>query len=283
MKPAGTLIFEHLPKTAGITLRSILEREYKCAYKVDDYSIADSIAAFENLNPQQQNSFDLIYGHASSVLAKYVKNPILLTYLRNPVDRFISQYCYIKINPAHRTHKSLQKVTDIEEYIDFSLKHQEDNIQTRFLSNAVLRFVGELQPSGSGIDMQLLLNQAKNRLRSFRYVFFTHQFDLSLLILKKDLNWTISPYYVKWNLTPRRYIIKDLSPSLIDRIKNLERYDLELFEFAQTINNEFLSGYDLKDEVASFKMINQLRKPVTWMSHYFQRITELFAPENFLK
>jgi hypothetical protein len=248
-----TLIFQHIPKTAGSTLRTILGKEYHKIFLVDSYHPETSIAKFEQLDVKEQNSFELIQGHAALQVLKYIHQPILLTYLREPIDCFISQFYYIKRTPDHRSYKALEGV---------------NHVQTRILSDSALDFFGALKMVDTNENRSEMLSQAKNKLQLFDYVFLTHQFDLSLLILQKDLQWKYPPYYLAMNKTKDRPIMKELGDNLLEKIREVVKYDIELYELAKQMNQKLLANYSLEEQLTQFRHNNQLMKPFLLMKQY---------------
>jgi hypothetical protein len=263
-----TLIFHHIPKTAGSTMRQVLRSQYKKVFEVDGYDPQSSIDSFKGLSREQQIAFDVIQGHAAFPLADFADNPVFLTYLREPVDCFVSQYYYIKRTPWHRTYQAISSINSIAEYADFALRHHEDNIQTRFLADTLLANFGPLRPQNPVNNMEILLNQAKKRLQTIKYVFFTHQFDLSLQILKHDLQWQNQPYYLRLNKTRGRPAIGTLDKGVIATIKEAVRYDIQLFEFAKALNAKLLANYDLDEQLANFQRNNIRIRPLLKINHY---------------
>ena len=118
---------------------------------------------------------------------EYIAQPTFLTYLRDPVDRFLSDYYYVQRATWNRNHE-IVKDLGLEEFTDFAIENCLENTQVRHLSNSIYDQPGELSPKMSehGDD---LLAKAKANLDRFKYIFTTKQFDLSLVLLQKDLGW----------------------------------------------------------------------------------------------
>jgi len=81
------LIFVHVPKTAGSSFAYYLSRLYNHARDTEKYWRG------EYTDRNIFESYDLIYGHFHYSKYKYLNRP-LITLLRNPVERVISQYYY---------------------------------------------------------------------------------------------------------------------------------------------------------------------------------------------
>jgi hypothetical protein len=82
------LYFMHIPKTAGMFIRNIIQDSLPNTLVIDDY------AQVAFLSDSQLNSFDAIVGHVGNALLRRILEPKTIIFLRNPVDRLLSMYCY---------------------------------------------------------------------------------------------------------------------------------------------------------------------------------------------
>jgi hypothetical protein len=94
------LLFVHVPKASGSTIRSIISRNYttpgtRAAF--DEWHQVD----FREL--AQSDSLRLIIGHFRFGMHFGLKRPVsYFSVVRNPIDRTISDYFYAYHDPAHR-------------------------------------------------------------------------------------------------------------------------------------------------------------------------------------
>lgn len=98
---SSTLIFLHIPKTAGRTLEKILEREYAAEFTYNiygyDQSILEAAKQLSLLPNRQLRSIRLIKGHYNFGLHKLLpQGARYITFLREPIDRIVSHYFYVK-------------------------------------------------------------------------------------------------------------------------------------------------------------------------------------------
>lgn len=262
----STLVFVHIPKTAGTTLLHIINKKYKNIYQTDGLNPKYSREEFEGFSIEKQNEFEAIIGHLTLSLSRNIENPIFLTYLRNPVDHFISLFHYIKRAESNRFHESVKNMDDILEFINYTKEIGEDNLQTRHLSGDTNHLTDTLiKPKSMSIVGDELLDRAKNNLKRFDYVFHTHQFNKSLIILKNDLNWKDLPFYLMKNRTTNRPKVSSVDVSIRDKISELNKYDVELYEFSKKINQKMIDKYNVEIELARFNSFN----------HYYQKTNEL--------
>ena len=112
----------HIPKTAGSTLDRIIEREYDRAAVWRLYGDLDEgLAALRSLGDLDQRAIRAVVGHFGMGLADELPGAsAYLTILRDPLERIISHYHYVKARPEDRGHAPLEGVRSLEEYVTAS-------------------------------------------------------------------------------------------------------------------------------------------------------------------
>ncbi len=273
----GPLIFVHIPKTAGTTFQTVLDRMYENKLDVDAVNPEKSIREFEDLDEKTQKGFDVIKGHFTMNLVKYTENPILMTFMREPADLVLSAFFYAKRFPYNPFHKDINKMDSVLDFVEYSKGRELDNLQTRHLSNST---GFRLDPKKTIPDMDLegpeLLVRAKKAVEDFDYVFYTNQFNAALLILMNDLGWKKYPYYLTKNKTANREKVSTIDPKTLERLKEINKFDYELFEFSREINKNLLSKYDLEKDLKKFKRRNDVYQkiigPFSKMINYTKKL-----------
>ena len=99
----------HLPKCGGTTFNTILDRMY-LPEEIFDIKLTDNSSLntedFISLAVQEKDKIKLLKGHMQFGLHKYFSaNSEYITFLRNPIERIISYYYYVKRSPNHRLYK----------------------------------------------------------------------------------------------------------------------------------------------------------------------------------
>ncbi|WP_223596654.1 sulfotransferase family 2 domain-containing protein [Neobacillus bataviensis] len=215
------IIFMHIPKTAGRTLRSIIERNYPKEEIIRTYS-DEQIEAFKSLPDEEKNKFKFIVGHNYFGMHEFLNGPFsYITMLRDPVERVLSLYFFILREPGTPMYKKYHK-KGFEYFLEE--EPQTINWQTRFAS-------------GGDLDLEKAKANLKNY---FSVVGISERFDESLALIEKTCTLN-NLKYRNVNVTPNRPKREELSPHIIKKIEENVNLDLELYEYAQKLFEEKLN------------------------------------------
>jgi hypothetical protein len=177
----SALIFVHLPKTAGTTLR-------------------------------------VFKGHLPFGLHESLPQAATyLTVLREPVDRAISTYYFMKNYVLHPMHRRIKRAGwTLEEFIQ---NVPRNNIQCKYLANV-------------GWDEEVteaIYERARSNLeRHFSVVGLTERFEETLALLKVRFGWKLDQY-LSFNRTPDRPPKRKLPAPTVELIQQYNRWDVELY------------------------------------------------------
>jgi hypothetical protein len=223
------LIFLHIPKTAGTTLNRIIDWQYNplSIFTVDPHRIRATVARFKTFPEQRRRRFRVVRGHLVFGIHEFLpQSATYITMLREPVSRLLSSYHFILRRPLHPLHRKLKTGRlSVEDLI--RLTPQRQNLQCRFISG-----IG----AGGICDERALEIAKENLARSFRVVGLCERFQESLLLMMVSFGWEV-PFYENRKVAK---IHPSIEPGVIDAIREHNRLDIELYEFAKELFEENL-------------------------------------------
>jgi hypothetical protein len=256
------IIFVHIPKAAGTTLHRIIEQHYprQTVYSTNPALLNPEagIDHFKHLPLEQRAQIRVLKGHLPFGLHEYIPGPsTYFTLLREPVDRVVSFYYYIRQNTRHYLHEQvLARDLTLQQYIESCLTTSNDNFQVRLISGVHHEVpYGQCTPA--------MLETAKHNLQErFSVMGLSEQFDATLLLLQRAFQWR-DVFYVRQNVNTDRPMLTHIPPATLDLIKEHNRLDIELYQFVKQRFEDRLrqAGPDFTHELAAFRAANRRRQP----------------------
>lgn len=213
------LVFVHIRKTAGKSLRQLLFRQYtrRRTRLVKNYFTQPEISEAFVRDLATSPPRDLLVAHGHMLFwpgFPWPEGTEFFTMLRDPVERVISHYYWLRAR-NERFQKSLREAVE-----DGTI---EDNLQTRVIS-AVTPPFGEMP--------QQALDLAVERLEGFAVVGLTERFDESVVLLTRTLGWR-RMVYARENVTPNRKPVEEISEEELELIRTHNALDIELYAAAR--------------------------------------------------
>lgn len=184
--PTSTVLFLHLPKTAGTTLNSIIDAQYPAAaihsLGADTHA---AVAAFEALPAAERAGFKIIRGHFPyGFHAAVPGSTTYFTLLRDPVARVISYYNYIRRTPPHYLHERVMRDR-------LTLRELLETGEALMMNDGMVRLLSGVwgeRPFGGVTDADR--DEAARVLRDVcSVVGLTEAFDPTLLLLQRAFGW----------------------------------------------------------------------------------------------
>lgn len=245
-----TLIFCHVPKTAGTTLNRIIESQY---YPFRIHSIPGgqrirAIEKFKALSEERRRKIEVLKGHFEYGLHMHLPQPATyMTMLREPVAQVISSYYYGLSSRTHPLYKVLnENKLGIESYVD--LAQWANNLQTKLLGGIAMSKVQPFEALAAAKRGEIVapekfigehataatLAAAKRHLeRDFSVIGVTNQFEESVALMIIAYGWDV-PFFQNFRETKQRPPDK-IDGAALDKIRALNAMDIELFAFGKDL------------------------------------------------
>lgn len=268
-----TVIFLHIGKTGGMTLRTVLNRQFASAeilvLRNPDrvppgrrLRREGTVPYFATLPDDVRRRARLIEGHTIFGIHEFVpRSSTYITILRHPVSLTISQYHFVSRKPRHWLHSQVvSNDTTLESYVQSGISLETDNSQTRALSGDTTTPFGECSQS--------MLEAAKaNVERHFSIVGLTERFDETLILLQRAFGWR-NMYYVPTNVAPnktRRAPVPEATLALIEQQNGI---DMELYRWAERrFEGAVAADPSFAEHLRRYRLRNRLYRPRGYLTY----------------
>jgi hypothetical protein len=255
----STVIFLHIGKTGGTTLRKIIYRNYPRSevllVRARGRPREETLADFTTLPEAERARPRLIVGHTVFGLHELVPRPATyITMVRKPTSLALSQFAFVQRRAGHRHHQLVtSNGMSLEEYLDAGISMEMDNGQTRAIA-------GDLDTPYGQVTEQHLERAKENLDRHFAVAGLTERFDESLIMLKLTLGWH-RIHYVRANVSPRS-ARPAVPPATLRRLEEQNRFDVELYRYVNERFDRAAAEFPtFRREAARFERTNRLYRP----------------------
>lgn len=267
-RPPFNVVFMHVPKTAGTTLRRMFQARYGTglysgAVEPDQQSPyhryireetdtppvpsvgnGPSMQRWQTLSREQQEAAFIFLGHFWYGLHHQLPGRSrYVTMLRDPVERALSLH-------AHRlAHQRMQ--IPVERYVTAGRDYEIANGQTRRLSFDGVNDRSDVTETMFDVACERLVDG------SFAAVGVTERFDESIIAVAHALAWR-SAAYESENLSTHRVQRTELPRPVLDCLIERNEFDLRLHEFAGEQLDKSLAGIDVPTALARLRRSNRI-------------------------
>ncbi len=228
------LMFLHVQKCAGHTLRKVIEQNYASTLHLNEAKQQGGwtvISWWEQLNPSEQKWFcddvcrhDAVIGHFPYGLDSILPRPCrYITMLRHPLDRFVSLYEFLKTRPEWDN----GQLGTLEDFAtnDYATELKDNHTVRVFCGESAFK---EIEPM-----TRAHLDIAAINLRQCAFVGLVEHFDRSLEIMQSLFGWRDISYTVQ-NANPKRQlrVLNQIDDELLAKIEPRIALDRELYRIA---------------------------------------------------
>jgi hypothetical protein len=251
------LIFLHIPKTAGSTFHTILNRRF---HKREIKNVFGSrysdpeISNFMQMPEKHRKNLKLLKGHMPFGLHSYLEGSTkYMCFLRKPSERVVSQYYYIIKNAKNPLHKQVvSNDMSISEFVSSGIAIGMNNGQCRFINGDIDDY------EFNQCDESLYKNVLKNINGHFLILGITERFDESVLVMAHLLGWKKPPYYFRENSSKIRKNLSQISNSDIETIGRYNKFDDKLYEYANKLLDDHIKNIpDFSANLSAYKLYNE--------------------------
>jgi hypothetical protein len=252
-----SLLFLHIPKTGGAAATGVVSTRF---------AKADCLELYERPAPDLDDldSFRYVTGHLTASFAeRFRQAPFLVTFLRDPIDRALSSYTYLRqmseefarslLLPGRGTDAQARLLRSIELTRELPIEEiirTEPEIATEYFGNRQSRVVGGTDPRGGGERLDLALEG----LERCGFVGLSERLEESVGWLARRLGWRDLTPVPHTNVTLERVQRDDLSPEALEALHEHTSIDRELYGHAvaryERLVGEWSSGADPRDRSA---------------------------------
>lgn len=216
------VIFIHIPKSAGSSLSQVARANYRPEELQDHESLADRAQPLADLSESQKAKLKAVIGHYYYGIHEGFpgRDVTHVTMLRDPVERVLSSYYFLKTYPGY---EPVAEMT-IKQFIDSYPESR--NLQTLMLS-------GLKDRDDQGLFIPNLERAIQN-LNGFRAVGLTERFEQSVAMIGRALGWS-NIEYPRVNVTADKPNSSQVSADDIAYVKKANGLDISLYQRAVEI------------------------------------------------
>jgi len=222
------ILFDHLPKCGGTTLNTYLDANYPSSKifttDTERWYPGELTKRFKDLPRRVRYSYGLVKGHFANELIDFVHPAsIKVTVLRDPIERLISHYFYVKRTPSHYLYSVLHdQGISLEDYAGSDLSDELQNWYTAHFSGLPINEVNA-NPSES-------ISKAVETLKDcYDIIGFLESFSQFMHVLRARANLRQEYRNDLCNVTSNRPKLLDISRSAIVKLEKSLCLDIEFY------------------------------------------------------
>jgi hypothetical protein len=176
---------------------------------------------FLSLPRHRLDNLDFLCGHVDYGIHEHIGRPcVYLAFLRDPVDRVMSHYYFIRNSARHRYREQANAMSLIE-FIESGLRPRMNNCMVRMISGLGAKY-GECGES-------MLDRALENLSRHYVFLGITERFDESLAALSNLFGWPPAEYENRV-VSVNRPAVSEAPAEDVRVIRKYNELDIGLYE-----------------------------------------------------
>lgn len=257
MNNKRTLIFQHLHRTGGTTVFSVMRRYFDgdAMHRIDKIMSNEkrSVERFLSFSQNERDNIKLLYGHLPFGLHIHFSHPCdYITIVRDPIERVLSEYARLMSwrDLSHIKNSEKARGMSLKDFINSNFA-ATNNYQTRVISKNWTDQYEEVSPIGEDE-----LAEAKQNLKKyFIGVGVTDRLDEAIVVFAKMFGWK-NPYYFEKKYSTNRD--GAVPRECREAMKEKNKLDMELYRFAGQMLDESIAryGFNFKGDLRRFQRMN---------------------------
>ena len=264
-----TILFLHIPKTAGTTLLPIIKRQFQKNEILELYPHLTGrytnweFPLEEYSRRSKQDNLALVVGHFKFGMHRATSNNFkYITMLQDPRKQIVSHYNHFlrSDKPLHR--EILQKCPTLSEF-------SHHNLARHF---QIQRVTGASREKIDANPKKWLQQAKQNLLEHFSWVGISEKFDESLVLLGSVYGWRDLSYLslntaklMASELMVQQISVGSLTEEQISCLEDAAVLDMELYSFAVNLLDEKLKNVkDLNKQVEVLRINSERLKNPIW-------------------
>lgn len=226
--PEEQWFFMHIAKTAGTSLISLLDQRFTA----DEICPLDRATRKQfrlTFSERQRLAFKFVRGHFPYSLKDDLRAPRLITFLREPTERSLSEIHHLKRMERQGLKYIAEPIAHltVEEFLEHPiLGCHVVNRATKYLNDfdSVTTVVSPAEPNP---DLAL----AKERLAQFDFIGITERFAESLELFTYTFGLPSIHKFPVLQASADRESWQNVSPHIIEKLEKMNRAETELYQY----------------------------------------------------
>lgn len=246
------LLFQHIPKTAGMTLKTVIMDNFRrsevfLAYRGE--GMDGRPPSFPALSEPRKKVIKCIYGHFPLSQSVFFPSPgCFFAFLRDPFRRKISEYESLKRFKIHSLYPIISQMS-FEQFLTYEITPYTDNMQTKWLSGEKAWRVGPCTRE--------IFNKARRNIDDFySYIGTQDNIEAGIKTICDYFGWPVPESLDSKNVRSNKVRLEDLPTATRRKVVQTHVYDFELYNYAREKFRDGLTELkvrsleDIKEEAA---------------------------------